>query len=152
VTDGALGRRHDLRDRDRGRVARKNGRRLDDGIDGSEHLSFFVEIFDDGFDDEIAIGEILLTGCALQAREDCDRRFGDRAFRREFIEGFADRRETFLNIFLVDFQDGYIEPSRGGYLSDSGTHQAATEHAYFFNFHRANLTSNELRAKQSTPS
>ena len=55
-------------------------------------------------------------------------------FAASLSRDFRMAAKPFSIYFSIDFQDGHIEPGRGGHLSDSGTHQAATEHANFFEF------------------
>ena len=121
----ALGGSHHFRDRDRGRVGRKDRIFLHDRVQGRVHLFLLIEILDDGLDDDVAIGEIPFVGGPFQAGPNGLGSFFDRTFLGKFGERFFDPGESFVEKLLFDFEHGDMKPGGCRDLCDAGAHEAA---------------------------
>src|SRR6185312_11035809 len=110
-----------------------------DSIQRAEHLFLFFHVLDDGFNNDVAIGKVALTGRPLDAGP---RLFG--FFRRDarLVRLLCEFRERFLNpgkaliqklLFLL--QHGYVITRGRADLGNARAHQPTTEYAYFFNLH-----------------
>ena len=137
-----LHRSQQLGHRNRRRIRCEDRIFLHDAIERRVHLFLLFHILDDGLDDDVAIGKIGFVRSPLQPR-------ADRVFllRRDAAlldwslgklrQRFLDPGKSFVEIFLLDFEDSHVESGRSANLCDSGTHQTTTEYANFFDFHYA---------------
>ncbi len=67
---GALYRGQEFGHRDRGSVGGEDGIFLHDAVERGIHLLLFFHVLDDGFDDDVAVGEVRLVGRALKPGAD----------------------------------------------------------------------------------
>jgi hypothetical protein len=61
-----LANRHQRRHRQRGGIGGQQRLRRDDAFQPLEQRFLDIQIFDDGLDDQIAIGDIAFVGCKVQ--------------------------------------------------------------------------------------
>ncbi len=128
---GALGRRHQLGDGDGRGVGGEDRVLLHDGVELGVGLALLLDVFDDGLDDDVAVGEVLHAGGALQARL----RFGlllsgDAALGGAALdhagERFLDAGKTFVEKLLLLFEHDDVATRGSRNLRDARAHQATT--------------------------
>ena len=137
---GALGRSHQLGHADGRSVGGEDGVFLDDGVELRVGLALLGHVLDDGLDDDVAVGEVLHVGGALEPRLrgglllGGDAALFDAALD-ETRQRLLDAGKAFVEklLFLLEHDD---VAARGGRdLRDAGAHQSTTEYANFFDFH-----------------
>src|SRR5262249_28770700 len=100
-----------------------------------EYLLLLFHVLDDGFDDDVAIGECLRLGHALEPRADLLRRLFQRALLGKLGQRFLDPGKALIEKRLLLLQHGHVITGGRADLGDARSHQPAAKHAYFFNNH-----------------
>ena len=106
-----------------------------DAVERGVHLFLFSSVFDHGLDDDVAVGQVLHVRRALEPGTNGLRGFLERTFLGEFGQRLLDAGKTFVEILLLDLEDGDIESGCGRDLRDPRAHQSATENTNFVDFH-----------------
>src|SRR5688572_1005897 len=123
-------------DAQRRSVRRNQAVRPNHRFDLGVGLLLELDVFDDRFDDQIAVLQVGVFGGPGQVgQRGCLGVFGDFAFRYAIREELLDSPETLLQHVLVEFADDRLESCRCRDLRDTRTHQSTTEQANRFDGH-----------------
>ena len=138
----ALGGGHQLGNRNGRGVRGEDGVFLHNAIERSIHFFFRGNALDDGFDDDVAIGQAFLPSRALQPRANLIflLRRDPALLRRplgKFAQRLLDSGKSLIQKLLLNFEDGRVESGHRRNLGDARSHKPATENADFFDFHRS---------------
>src|SRR5580693_10569525 len=133
-TLGIGGYRSEARDRNRGRIRRDDGVRLEKGAQGSEDLALDLFVLGGRLDDEIALAELVEGRGYLNAIEDrLALRFAHLSLGHLARQMAVDGRESRVNPLLGDVGERDDHSCLSGDLGDAGAHLASADHANRFN-------------------
>jgi hypothetical protein len=117
---GALGGGGNLGNGDGRGVAGENRILLHNAVELRERFLLLVHIFDDGFNDDVAVGQRLrLADCAVQAATDNIHRLLERAFFGKLCQRLLDPCKTLIKKFLVLLQDYNLIAGHGAHLGNA---------------------------------
>ena len=147
-TLGMLGRLGDLPDGDRRRVRREDCLRRDDALELGEGLALRLELLDDRFDHQIALGEIRELGRERQPAERGVALLGGHLpLLDRTAEVMLDRPAGTLAQLLAHLAADGLEAGLGRDLRDPRSHRPETDHSDL-----ANLHGGTLPGKKTAPS
>ena len=104
-------------------------------------IDFLLQVhqFDDNLHNHIGV-----RGCFLQIKRGFDAAqnsvhllFGDFALFHITVQVLFDRVHAAVDEPLLNVSEGNVKTCSGANLCDSISHQARTQHTYFFNFHKS---------------
>ena len=103
-------------------------------------LALLGDVFDDGLDDDVAVGQFGDAGAAFQPRLRCRFLVGGQATLFDAAldqarQRLLDAGKAFVEKLLLLLKHDDVESCRGRYLRDARAHQTTTEYANFFDFH-----------------
>src|SRR5262249_6130675 len=124
-----------LRDGNRRSVAGKDCVFLDDGVERRESLLLLSQVLDDGFNDDVAVGQVLRIGGAFEPRTNGLHWLFQSALLDKFGERLLNSGKAFIKEFLILLHYSYVVTSSSADLGDAGTHQATAENSNFLDSH-----------------
>ena len=132
----ALGRGQKLGDRDRGGIGREDGVFLHDAVERCVHLFLLVDVFDDGLDDDVAVGQVLHVSRAFEPRAHSSAGASlSGPFSANLASDFSMPAKPLSRNFCSTSSTVTSNPASGRDLRNTRTHQPATQNANFFDFH-----------------
>ena len=127
-TIGALGHGGERGHRDRGSVAGDDDVVAEQAIGFGESVALDFELFGDGFDEEVGVGDGGHVGDRDDAGEDVSLFvFGEFAFFNFAIEIFGDGVEGAIEVALLDVAEEDFVAGAGEDVSDAVAHGAGAE-------------------------
>src|SRR4029077_7072850 len=108
------------------------------------HLLLFLDLLDDGLNNNVAIGQVRLVGRAFEPRADRVLLLrGDPALLRRSLRNlcqrFLDPGKALVQKLLFPFEHRDRKSSRSANLRNAGPHQPATEYTNLLDVHSVSL-------------
>ncbi len=129
-----LGERSDLVYIECGRVGSQDGAGLGHSVELLEHSFLHAHLFEHGFDDEVAVFQVVIAQSSAQQRHAlCVLVFLELALLDLGFVVLLDRGNATVQGFLLGFQNGDRNACVQEVHADTATHGACTDHAHFLN-------------------
>ncbi len=132
---GPLGRHRQLGDGERRGVAGDQRAGLEHGVERGEGFLLELDVFDDRFDHQVAVGELGQLGDPVQAAAGGLALGRGEALLDRLVERLLDPPEAFCKQVRIHFPHQGRMSSGGDHLGDARAHEAAAQYADCLDLH-----------------
>jgi hypothetical protein len=96
-------------------------------VELGEQLALDREVLENGLDDQIAVGQVGVGGRTLDAPENLlGLALAEDPPLHALVQHLADRRQTSLDVLVLEVHQHHLEPGLGGLLRDPAPHRPGT--------------------------